>query len=62
MKQSAAGEHTTDAGVRIVDLNRDGLADVLWKGPYPWDPSFGYASATKGVLLNRGGGNGAPHS
>ena len=67
---------TGDAGVRIVDRNRDGLADVTWVDPFqdtgqPWcrgrnpclpPPLAGYPQAPRGVLLNRGAGGGQPYS
>ena len=28
------GLHTADVGVRLVDLNRDGLTDIVWKDPF----------------------------
>ena len=68
---------TGDAGVRIVDRNRDGLADVTWVDPYQdtgqaWCQSSdhycpppqpgGFPQAPRGVLLNRGAGGGQPYS
>jgi len=65
---------TGDAGVRIVDRNRDGYADVTWVNPYlvpdqqycqghqcPWEIP-GYPSVVRGVLLNRGAGDGTRYS
>ncbi len=28
------GVHTADVGVRLVDLNHDGLTDIVWKDPF----------------------------
>ncbi len=45
----------TDNGVRIVDLNRDGLADVVWS--LSGGPGFDYYPVlSRGVLLNTGRG------
>lgn len=65
---------STDAGVRIVDRNRDGYADVTWVNPFLdpdqflcqhyscWSSPPGYASQVRGVLLNRGAGDGTRYS
>ena len=50
---------THDGGVRLVDRNRDGFTDVTWVRPFEHP---GYASAPRGVLINRGGGDGRAHS
>jgi len=52
-----------DTAARLVDLNRDGLTDFVWTDwknqPRPTEISF---SVPRGVLLNRGSGDGSQFS
>jgi RHS repeat-associated protein len=58
-----------DAGIRVVDLDRDGRADVVWTDPSAIDAGtgprkgrLGGPNVARGVLLNRGRGDGGASS
>jgi RHS repeat-associated protein len=58
-----------DAGIRVVDVDRDGRADVVWTDPSAIDAGtgprkgrLGGPNVAQGVLLNRGRGDGVASS